>query len=129
MIAGDSWWLLGKMIQQQCKKRNRSIRHYPAIDFKHPILILYEKEFTYLECLVNQIKFYILAVDGSNITRDKQPKFFPPGFAIPSKYISVKASICIEFSLRGAQMICSAYTCSKLLNKDGTRKQFPLVQI
>ena len=130
-------------------KTKKTIRYYRVIDFKRSILdeegiverIEYDPNRSSYIALVRYIESnriqYILAVDGLkpgdvlNATRDKQPKFFRPGFAMPLKYIPVKASICcIECRPGGgAQMIRSAGTYAKLLNKDGTRKGFALVEL
>ena len=63
-------------------------------------------------------------------TREK-PKYFKRGFAMPLKYVPDKASICqIEFEPnKGAQLCRAAGTTAKLLNKNGTKRGFGLVEL
>lgn len=81
---------------------------------------------------------YVLAVDGLKPGDDvlatageRPPKYFKPGYAMPLRHIPDKAVVCcVECEPgNGAQFVRSAGTYAKILNKNGTRKGYALLQL
>eukprot|EP00485_Elphidium_margaritaceum_P010932 CAMPEP_0202694158 /NCGR_PEP_ID=MMETSP1385-20130828/8088_1 /ASSEMBLY_ACC=CAM_ASM_000861 /TAXON_ID=933848 /ORGANISM="Elphidium margaritaceum" /LENGTH=355 /DNA_ID=CAMNT_0049349953 /DNA_START=169 /DNA_END=1236 /DNA_ORIENTATION=+ len=79
---------------------------------------------------------YTLAVEGQQcgdvvLSSRNKPKHFKRGFAMPLKYVPDKASICqIEVDPgKGAGFVRAAGCSAKLLNKNGTKKGYALVEL
>jgi len=79
---------------------------------------------------------YILPVEGQQcgdvvVSTQQQPKYFRRGFAMKLKFVPDKASICqIECDPgKGAQLVRAAGTSAKLLNKNGTKRGYGLVEL